>query len=130
ARPGGQYAGFGTASSSWHSLAFTAADAEQRWDIDVQVPVGRTLQAVLRDAAGGELARASADAHGRLAFTDLAPEAGTWLLELSGRADEGFMRTLRVESVGVRVEGEEAEPNNDWRRANRVDVGRPLSGRM
>jgi von Willebrand factor type A domain len=128
-RLGTEAAGFIAAKTSWYALEFGTQDAEQRWDVQVQAPVGRELRASLHDGDGKPLANAASDRRGRLAFRDLAPPAGTWFLEIDGAADSGFVQAVDIEPAGVRVEGSEAEPNDNWKLANRVDLGQPLSGR-
>jgi von Willebrand factor type A domain len=128
-RLGAETAGFIASKTSWYALEFAADDAAQRWDVQVQVPVGRELHATLHDGEGKPLANAASDRRGRLAFRDLAPPAGAWFLEIDGAADSGFVQAVDIEPAGVRVEGSEAEPNDSWKLANRVDLSQPLSGR-
>jgi von Willebrand factor type A domain len=128
-RLGTETAGFIASKTSWYALQFGANDVKQRWDIQVQVPVGRELRASLHDGDGKPLANAASDQRGKLAFRDLSPPAGKWFLELDGPADSGFVQAVDVEPAGVRVEGSEAEPNDDWKLANRVDLSQRLSGR-
>lgn len=128
-RLGGEGAWFEPHETAWYSFTFNEKDAQKRWDILLQIPVGRSATAKLYDAEGKELATARTDKPGRLRFSDLAPPVGTWLMEVT-TADPGFVHNVASESVGVRVEGEEAEPNNNWSTANRVDLGQSLTGRI
>lgn len=128
-RLGSESSWFESHATAWYSFPFTEKDAQKRWDIHVQVPVGRTATAKLYNADGKELANDRTDKPGRLRFPDLAPPVGTWYLEVTTR-DPGFIQLVASESVGVRVAGEEAEPNNDWSTANRVDLTQALTGRI
>ena len=128
-RPGTEFATFETEPSAWYALGFGQKDAGQRWDIAAQVPVGRRLDATLYDPAGRKLASAKSDDRGRLVFPDIAPAAGTYHLELTAKAAE-FVHAVATQAVGLRVAGEEAEPNGEWRLANRVDLSKPLTGRI
>lgn len=128
-RLGREFATYETEAVSWFAFEFASDEATERWDIRAQAPVGRRLKARLVDAEGEELAAVSADDRGRLAFRDLAPGAETLYVEL--RAPEpGFVQAIESELVGQRVEGEEAEPNDDWKLANRIDLARPVTGRI
>jgi len=114
---------------SWYSIKFDEKAATQRWNIGVQVPVGRNLSARLVNSEGTELARASVDDYGLLAFAEMAPESTTWYLELSS-PETGFMRSVMTKITGQRVSGEEAEPNGELNLANFVDLSQPLTGRI
>lgn len=128
-RPGTEFATFESQPSAWYALGFGQKDAGRRWDIAAQVPVGRRLDATLYDPAGKKLAAAKSDERGRLVFPDIAPAAGTYHLELTAKAAE-FVHAVASQAVGQRVDGEEAEPNGEWKLANRVDLSKPLTGRV
>ena len=110
-RPGSEGAWFEPHATAWYKFEFTEQHAQSRWDIRVQVPVGRSATAKLYDADGKELLSGRTDKPGRLRFPDLAPPATTWYLEVE-TTDPGFIQLVASESVGQRVAGEEAEPNN------------------
>lgn len=128
-RPGGQFATFETRPSTWYRLDFTEKDADHRWDVEIRAPIGRMLNARLTDGDGSTLAEGRVDAHGRIRFPDLAPGVATWFLELSTE-DPGFIHWVRVAAAGLRVEGEEREPNDKRDLANRVDFAQPVTGRI
>ena len=128
-RLGRQFATFEPNATAWYAFEFNEQDVQKRWDIHVQVPVGRSATARLYDGDGNELSERSTDRPGRLRFSDLAPPAGTWYLEVTTR-NPGFILSVASESVGERVSGEEAEPNDSWATANRVDFAEPLSGKI
>jgi hypothetical protein len=127
--PGRAFATFETQRTAWYAFTFGERDAAQRWDITVQVPVGRELRAALLDSGGQRLAQAQASDHGHLVFADIAPEIGSYFVQLESATTE-FIQAIASEAVGQRVEGEEAEPNGEWRLANRVDLSQPLTGRI
>jgi len=123
------YAAFEDDESTWYGLEFDAKAAASRWNIRVQAPLGRKLKARLTDEKGGKLAESSTDEYGLLTFAEMAPPAATWYLELSS-AEPGFIRIVDPEPTGLRVSGEEAEPNDDARQANIVDLSQPVTGRI
>lgn len=128
-RLGREQVGYQTGPGAWYAFTFDETAADSRWDISVQVPVGRSAEARLLDGAGATLATAASDDRGRIVFPDLAPGATTWYVELS--TDEpGFIHSISSTAVGQRVPGEEAEPNGQWPLATRVDLGEPLTGRI
>ncbi|MGD8385068.1 MAG: hypothetical protein PVF89_06645, partial [Lysobacterales bacterium] len=128
-RPGGEFATFETRATSWYAFTFRAGDTNRRWDIPVQVPVGRAVAAVLYDDAGKELARDRSSDRGKLVFPDLAPAAKTYFVKLEAKPP-GLIHAVGSVAVGQRAEGEEAEPNDAWDLANRVDLAQPVTGRM
>jgi hypothetical protein len=128
-RLGSSFATFEPRSIAWYRFDFSEQNAQSRWDIHVQVPVGRSATAKLYDAEGKLLSEGRTDKPGRLRLPDLAPPAGTWYLEVT-TTDPGFVQRVASEAVGQRVAGEEAEPNNSWTTANRVDFAQPLSGKI
>ncbi|MGA9573764.1 MAG: VWA domain-containing protein [Lysobacterales bacterium] len=129
ARPGQPLPLFESNETSWYSFKFDDKAATQRWNIHVQVPVGRELSARLVSAAGEQLVNSSVDAYGMLTFAEMAPEATTWYLELTS-PEPGFIRLVDSEITGQRVSGEEAEPNGELKLANFVDLSQPLTGRI
>jgi hypothetical protein len=54
---------------------------------------------------------------------------GTYYLDLQSR-QPGGIRSVKFESVGHMIDGAEAEPNDKWQLANRVDLSQPVTGRM
>ncbi|MGA8205788.1 MAG: hypothetical protein WB812_14810 [Woeseiaceae bacterium] len=128
-RPGNEFATFEPRATAWYKFEFDERAAQQRWDIEARAPLGRELQARLVDAAGKELATGRADPHGRIRFPDLAPGTTTWYLELTA-PEPGFIHVVTTTAVGRRVEGEEAEPNDERSQANQVDFAQPVTGRI
>ncbi len=128
-RPGNEFAAFDSAATAWYSFTFDELTAAQRWDLEVRAPIGREMHARLLDTAGQELARGSTDAHGQILFTELAPGPTTWFVELT-MPEPGFIHAIGTRAVGLRVEGEEAEPNDRIALANRVELTQPLTGRI
>lgn len=128
-RLGREFATFESRNDAWYAFTFGEKDAAMRWDIPIQVPVGRTVAAILYDGSGTTLASKRSNDRGRLVFPDLASEAATYYVALSTQAP-GFLHAIAIESVGERVAGEEAEPNGKWELANRIDLSQPLTGRI
>lgn len=127
--PGRYYTSFETDETAWYRFDFDEKDAADRWAISVRVPVGGDVKAGLHDANGEELDSRKLDEKGRASFSDLAPPVGTWYLGLHAR-QPGMIQHITTEATGVRVEGQEAEPNNEHKRANVIDISQPLSGRI
>lgn len=118
----------------WYRIEIPEGDANLRWDVDVQVPVGRQIQAILTDAAGERLGNGAGDAQGKLAFPDLALAAGSYYLEVnpsiaSGERN-GHLQFVTVTEVGQRIDGDEAEPNNYWNHANAIESPNCCAGRI
>ena len=126
----GTYIGsFSAGTDSWFRFDVSEQQTEQKWNLDGQFPVGRSAAAFLRDADGNELSRTITDKMGKFAFRDLGLDASTHYLELKARVG-GVIRAVESQSVGQRVEGTEAEPNDSWAVANRIDATKPVTGRM
>jgi len=128
-RLGSENAAYLATPDTWYRLELTDKDSGQRWDFKGQVPVGRKVTATLRGGDGSQLATTSSDNKGRLAFPDLALATGSYTIEITGK-DTGFIRALGTTSVGQRIERAEAEPNDQWKQANRADLSQPVTGRM
>ena len=123
--PGREYASFIESDTSvWYRIDIGEAQATLRWDIDVQVPVGRSVTAILTEADGARLINARNEQNGRIALRDINRPPGSYYLEVrpsAGRdAAGGFLQLLRMSEVGQRVEGGESEPNDTWSLANRA----------
>lgn len=129
-RIGRSFAALTFDESSWYRFDFNEKQAEQRWDLAMQVPMGRKMRAELFDEAGDSLATSTAGRDGKLAFRDLAPPVGSWWVEMHKQVEDGYIQVIGTEAVGVQVTGEEAEPNGKPAIANQVDLSQPLTGRI
>ena len=129
-RLGRGLSGYAASDESWFSFSIDTSAAESRWDLVARVPVGRKGVVALLGDAGTVLATAVANQQGTMRLPDLSLDPGDYRVRLKGEADSLY--TLVVEQAGLRVEGEEAEPNDGWALANRVDLGggAPISGRF
>jgi hypothetical protein len=129
-RPGRGLSAYATSDESWFSFSLNARDAANRWDLVAQLPVGRKGVLELSDAQGRALATTASSKQGGLRLPDLSLDPGEYRVRLRSEAE--VLYTLVLEQAGLRVEGEEAEPNDGWALANRVDLGggAPVSGRF
>jgi hypothetical protein len=129
-RPGRGLSGYAAGDESWFSFSIDTSAAESRWDLVARVPVGRNGVVGLLGDAGTVLATGVANQQGAMRLPDLSLDPGDYRVRLKGEEDSLY--TLVLEQAGLRVEGEEAEPNDGWALANRVDLGGqlPISGRF
>lgn len=125
-----EFASLSYESSSWYRFDFDELAAQQRWQISAQVPVGRSIKAILTNEAGESLTSLKADDSGKLWFKDLSPPVGSWWVELQKYGDDDYIQAIASTQTGRRVVGEEAEPNDVWLHANVVDFSQSLSGRF
>lgn len=116
------------AKISWYRFKLNEADAQQRWNISIGTPLGQVLKASLEDAAGKQLAFVSVNALGQAELADLSLPEGEYLLRLEGELD--VLQLIAVTAAGLKVKGEEAEPNDKWSSANKVDLFEGVSGRF
>ena len=131
--PGREFAAFiESDGSAWYRIDIDETQAALRWDIDVQVPVGRRINAILSDADGTKLTDARNGQDGRLTLRDINRPAGSYYVEMRpalGRDEPaGFLQLLTLTEVGQRVDGDESEPNNQWSLANRADSAECCNG--
>ena len=124
-RAGGYFHTFETRDTAWYSLDFKPEDTNQRWDINVHVPVGRAMDATLFDSAGQQLDKRRSGPRGHLEFPDIVPQEQPYALQLEP-LEVGLVTVVGSLRTGVRVAGEEAEPNGKWELANQVDLTQPL----
>jgi len=113
---------------TWFNFQIEPEQAEQIWDLTAQVPVGRDANLTLEDESGQVLKEVKADREGHMVMPALTLAPGEYFLRLA--ADSHTLRTVRFETAGIWAEGQEAEPNDTWDQANRVNLGSPLSGRL
>ncbi len=116
------------AAQSWYRFTLDETASQQRWDLLFRTTVGQTLAANLQDKEGKPLASARTDAQGQAKLPDLSLPPGEYFLLLEGEAEAIHVITLTA--AGLKVEGEEAEPNNEWKMANRVDLFQGVNGRL
>ena len=128
-RAGSETAALMLTGTSWFKFEIDPQQSTQRWELRGQIPVGGSAGTFLRDAAGNPLSEQPVDARGKFAYRDLGLAEGTYYLEIRGRQG-GEIRAITLASVGQRIAGAEAEPNNTWTLANRADLSRPITGRM
>lgn len=114
---------------SWYQFDVTEKNSLSKWDLLVQVPVGRSASGSLYAADDTKLATANTDDKGKLSFPDLTLEQGKYFVELNA-SPGAYLRRIEARPAGVRVAGAEAEPNDHRGLANRVDPLQPLNGKM
>ncbi len=116
---------FADGEPAWYRIELSEAQASSRWDVDVQVPVGRRIEARLHGDADQPLLIVRNDEDGKATLADISLPAGAYHVEvrplLSGTAEAGFVQTLMLTETGQRVAGSEAEPNDRWALANHSD---------
>ena len=127
-RTGQSYSFYTEQPVTWTSLQIAEKDITQRWEISGRTAIGRKFTAILKDASGKKLAQANTDKSGSFSLPDLGLEKGIYTIELKG-SDASAIRTLSIRATGQRVKGDEAEPNDRWELANRVDLTKPVHGR-
>jgi hypothetical protein len=128
-RLGDEHSAYLTSEHSWYAFKLDEKDAARHWAVDAQVPIGRKASMTLYGGDDTQLATTASGTDGKLHFRDLGLAAGSYRIEISG-ADSGYIQVLATSASGQRVEGEEAEPNDQWTLANHVDLAQPVSGRM
>lgn len=126
--PGRRVSAYASGEENWYRFTLDGKAAASRWDLSAQVPVGRSAMLELADAKGAKLADAQSDERGAMRLPDLSLAAGSYLVRLKGEAD--LLHALALEQAGLRVDGEEAEPNDQWALANRAGLDSPLQGRF
>lgn len=124
-----EFSHFVSPSESWYQLDINDKLASQRWDLKFQVPVGRASTGQLLDDAGEVMSQQKTDRQGKLRFPDLSLAAGSYFLKLSGEQGD-TVQIVSFYSTGLRIDGAEAEPNDQWKLANRADFSQAVSGRM
>ena len=127
-RAGQSYRFYTEQPVTWASLKVSEKDITQRWEISGRTAIGRKFTAILKDASGKKLTQANTDKSGKFSMPDLGLDKGNYTIDLEG-SDASVIRTLSIRATGQRVAGDEAEPNDRWELANRVDLTRPVHGR-
>lgn len=127
-RPGDRSAMISSAEKTWYRFSLDEKAAQQRWDLSFGTTVGQSFKVGLQDKAGATLASTRLDAQGQGSLLDLSLPQGEYFLLLEGQ--EGILQTIDLAAAGLKVDGEEAESNNDWKTANRVDLFQGVSGRL
>jgi hypothetical protein len=125
-RPGRGHLGYASAADGWFEIVVSEADAKQSWDLLAQAPVGRDISLTLFDARGTKLSSASGNKRGQARLPELSLAAGQYRAHV--KAEPETLRLFAIEEAGVRIDGAEAEPNDQWKIANRVDLAGPLTG--
>jgi len=126
--PGRQVSAYASGEQNWYRFTLDGKGAANRWDLTAQVPVGRHAALELADANGAMLAQTKSNNRGAMKLPDLSLAAGSYLVQLKGAAES--LQALALEQAGVRVDGEEAEPNDQWALANRASFDSPMRGRF
>ena len=127
-RPGRGHLGYAAAEDGWFQIVVTEAHTRQSWDLVAQAPVGRDIRLALFDAQGTELSHAVGGRRGQARLPELSLAAGQYRAHV--RAEPETLRLFAVEEGGVRVDGTEAEPNDQWKMANRINLAGPLAGKF
>lgn len=114
---------------TWYAFDIDEAATELTWQLEGQVSLGRTAQAILRAADDRELSRRNTDRQGRFVFHDLGLELGRYTVQIDSD-DVAGIQVIGLQQGGVRTAGAEAEPNDSWRIANLVDFSTSVTGRI
>ncbi|MDZ7842635.1 MAG: VWA domain-containing protein [Gammaproteobacteria bacterium] len=125
----GEHAAFYPSTTAWYSLEIPEKLAGKHWRLVARTAVGREMTLTLYDDQGEELTDARTDRQGHLAIPDLGLAPGNYPVQLESR-EGGAIRVVSAVVTGQRVAGEEAEPNDDWNQANRIDPGTVTTGRF
>ena len=125
-RPGRGHLGYAAAGDGWFDISVSEAHAQQSWDLVAQVPVGRKIALTLFDAQGTKLSSVTGGKRGQARLPELSLAAGQYRVQLASEPET--LRFFAMEAGGLRVDGAEAEPNDQWKIANRVDLAGPLTG--
>jgi len=125
-RPGRGHLGYASAADGWFDIVVSEANAKQSWDLLAQAPVGRDISLTLFDATGTKLSSTGGGKRGQARLPELSLAAGQYRAHV--RAEPETLRFFAIEEAGVRIDGAEAEPNDQWKTANRVDLAGPLTG--
>ena len=125
---------FENENPAWYRIRFNDSMAASRWNIDVQVPIGRRVEAQLQNSAGEALATVRNTTAGKATLTDISLPAGDYYVvvkPLLGTSEPaGFVQTVLLTETGQRVAGSEAEPNDRWALANQTGDEACCTGRM
>jgi hypothetical protein len=127
-RPERAHAGLFPSEQAWFAFTVTEAQSKRGWNLDGQVPVGRTLRLTLHGVEGAGPIRVTGDKHGLARLSELVLAPGRYHVQLE--SDPGTLRRIALAAGGARAEGGEAEPNDQWAIANRVDFGVPVTGAL
>lgn len=121
---------FQDTTEGWYKIRLDEKQAGLRWLLDAQVPVGTQFDLELFDESGTPLIRTSSVSSGKLALPDLGLKAGDYYARaVFPRKDAGLL-ALHMQETGKRADGGEAEPNNTFKQANRIDFSQPLTARI
>jgi len=119
---------YAESADTWFEIEVKPDEAGRIRHLAAQVPVGREASLELQDEAGEVLDEFRADRQGKMNAPALALEPGRYFLRLT--SEPGTLRVVRSEPGGKRSEGQEAEPNDKWQHATRVDLSEPVTGRF
>jgi len=123
----GEHAAFYTAPETWYGLEVPEGAEAARWRINAQTAIGEDMELTLFDPDGAELTQAKTGDRAQLSIPGLGLEPGVYPVRLTSQTGSAI-RTFSTLMTGVRVDGEEAEPNDDWRSANELALTRGATG--
>ena len=115
-------------SVDYHLWTLTEEDANKLWKVNAQAQIGKELTVKLFDSNGESVFSESVDENERLDFYDLDLTAGAYTFVLSPASEENLGYMLRTVSQGIKVEGQEVEPNDNEEQANALDIQKGVSG--
>ncbi len=127
-RPGQSYSFYAENPTTWAVLDVSETASQQRWEVSGATAIGREFIAILEDPDGKKLTQSRMDLSGHFSLPDLGLNNGRYRLKLVAK-DANVIRTLSIKAQGLRVEGEESEPNDQWKLANHIDWSKPVKGR-
>jgi hypothetical protein len=114
---------------TWYAFDIDEAGSELSWQLEGQVSLGRSAEAILYAVDDRELSRRKTDRQGRFVFHDLGLEPGRYTVQIESD-DAAGIQMIGLQQGGVRTDGAEAEPNDAWQIANHLDFSAPVTGRI
>lgn len=119
---------YGTDDVDTYRFTVPPAGAADRFDLILRSDSRQQRRVCLSPADGATLH--CRDGRGIVTLADLSLDPGDYIVQIQGDADPAERYTLTRQLTGVRVAGQEDEPNDDYRTASSLDGQNRAAGRF
>ncbi len=128
-KDGYHYGIYYDSNSRWIYFDINEKKAQQKWKIAGSTVQGNQVKLKLYDEKGQLLIETQSEKAGYYEFSELQFSPGRYMLEFNSRENH-VLSTVQKTVQGEIVEGQEAEPNDQKKLANRLTIGQTIEGRF
>ena len=120
---------FMTEEDQWLSFKIKEKQSKNNWHITGSASVGNNIHLTLFDSTQKQLADVASDSEGHFSLKDLNFPIGDYTLKIHSNTPNN-LASIAINTSGIAIEGNESEPNNYLKTANKINLDQPILGKQ